>query len=177
MAMTGFYRTLRRPRAHRPLSMMKYDPVGMLGFLYFFFLHEWSGLERTGLVGKRGEEGRGRKISSTPHRTSKANLPYQPWKAGSKDSRALNYTQWLWTRVLEARCHCSSNYSPARISPSADQGHNQGREERLRYCSRGTIKNPKKDEISTGSAGRAPPTSVFRTYSTRPYPLTTLSST
>jgi len=29
MALTGYYRTLRRPRAHRPLSMMKYDPVGM----------------------------------------------------------------------------------------------------------------------------------------------------
>ncbi|KAL8807024.1 MAG: hypothetical protein Q9223_004485, partial [Gallowayella weberi] len=27
MALTGYYRTLRRPRAHRPLSMMKYDPV------------------------------------------------------------------------------------------------------------------------------------------------------
>ena len=27
MAMTGFYRTLVRPRASRPLSMMKYDPV------------------------------------------------------------------------------------------------------------------------------------------------------
>ena len=28
MAMTGYYRTLRRPRTHKPLSMMKYDPVG-----------------------------------------------------------------------------------------------------------------------------------------------------
>lgn len=28
MAMTGYYRTLMRPRAHRPLSMMKYDPIG-----------------------------------------------------------------------------------------------------------------------------------------------------
>lgn len=27
MAMTGFYRTMIRPRAHRPLSMLKYDPV------------------------------------------------------------------------------------------------------------------------------------------------------
>lgn len=27
MAMTGYYRTLSRPRAHRPLSMLKYDPV------------------------------------------------------------------------------------------------------------------------------------------------------
>ncbi|KAL8786115.1 MAG: hypothetical protein Q9213_002981 [Squamulea squamosa] len=33
MALTGYYRTLRRPRAHRPLSMMKYDPVGT--FLHF----------------------------------------------------------------------------------------------------------------------------------------------
>ena len=29
MAMTGYYRTLMRPRAHRPLSMLKYDPIGM----------------------------------------------------------------------------------------------------------------------------------------------------
>ncbi|KAF6227556.1 hypothetical protein HO173_012195 [Letharia columbiana] len=27
MALTGYYRTLRRPRVHRPLSMLKYDPV------------------------------------------------------------------------------------------------------------------------------------------------------
>ncbi|RDI80367.1 hypothetical protein Vi05172_g9642 [Venturia inaequalis] len=27
MAMTGFYRTMTRPRTSRPLSMMKYDPV------------------------------------------------------------------------------------------------------------------------------------------------------
>ena len=26
--MTGYYRTLMRPRAHRPLSMLKYDPIG-----------------------------------------------------------------------------------------------------------------------------------------------------
>ena len=28
MAMTGYYRTLQRPRAHRRLSMLKYDPIG-----------------------------------------------------------------------------------------------------------------------------------------------------
>jgi hypothetical protein len=28
MAMTGYYKTLIRPRTHRPLSMLKYDPVG-----------------------------------------------------------------------------------------------------------------------------------------------------
>jgi hypothetical protein len=28
MAMTGYYKTLMRPRTHRPLSMLKYDPVG-----------------------------------------------------------------------------------------------------------------------------------------------------
>lgn len=27
MAMTGYYRTMIRPRIHRPLSMLKYDPV------------------------------------------------------------------------------------------------------------------------------------------------------
>ena len=29
MAMTGYYRTMQRPRVHRPLSMLKYDPIGM----------------------------------------------------------------------------------------------------------------------------------------------------
>lgn len=33
MAMTGYYKTLVRPRVHRPLSMMKYDPVGMFSDL------------------------------------------------------------------------------------------------------------------------------------------------
>jgi len=28
MAMTGYYKTFVRPRAHRPLSMLKYDPIG-----------------------------------------------------------------------------------------------------------------------------------------------------
>lgn len=28
MAMTGYYKTFVRPRQHRPLSMLKYDPVG-----------------------------------------------------------------------------------------------------------------------------------------------------
>lgn len=28
MAMTGYYKTFSRPRQHRPLSMLKYDPVG-----------------------------------------------------------------------------------------------------------------------------------------------------
>ncbi|EEQ32099.1 mitochondrial 54S ribosomal protein YmL39 [Microsporum canis CBS 113480] len=27
MAMTGYYKTFTRPRASRPLSMLKYDPV------------------------------------------------------------------------------------------------------------------------------------------------------
>ncbi|KAF2259485.1 50S ribosomal protein L33, partial [Lojkania enalia] len=27
MAMTGYYRTMMRPRASRPLSMLKYDPI------------------------------------------------------------------------------------------------------------------------------------------------------
>ncbi len=33
MALTGYYKTLIRPRAHRPLSMLKYDPVGMFWVL------------------------------------------------------------------------------------------------------------------------------------------------
>ena len=28
MALTGYYKTMIRPRTHRPLSMLKYDPVG-----------------------------------------------------------------------------------------------------------------------------------------------------
>jgi hypothetical protein len=36
MALTGYYKTLIRPRTHRPLSMLKYDPVGMLYILSFF---------------------------------------------------------------------------------------------------------------------------------------------
>lgn len=33
MAMTGYYKTFVRPRTHRPLSMIKYDPVGMFSFV------------------------------------------------------------------------------------------------------------------------------------------------
>ena len=35
--MTGYYRTLVRPRQHRPLSMLKYDPVGTF-FLSLLFV-------------------------------------------------------------------------------------------------------------------------------------------
>jgi hypothetical protein len=35
MAMTGYYRTMQRPRAHQPLSMLKYDPVGTVPCLPF----------------------------------------------------------------------------------------------------------------------------------------------
>ncbi|KAL8866547.1 MAG: hypothetical protein Q9174_006240 [Haloplaca sp. 1 TL-2023] len=31
MALTGYYRTFRRPRVHRPLSKMGYDPVADTG--------------------------------------------------------------------------------------------------------------------------------------------------
>lgn len=52
MAMTGYYRTLRRPRAHRPLSMMKYDPVGRFReTLPFFLVHS------TRTTGEEEEDG------------------------------------------------------------------------------------------------------------------------
>ncbi|KAL7274287.1 hypothetical protein RUND412_002812 [Rhizina undulata] len=37
MAMTGYYKTLVRPRLHRPLSMIKYDPIGKELFVWRFF--------------------------------------------------------------------------------------------------------------------------------------------
>ncbi|KUJ23146.1 uncharacterized protein LY89DRAFT_727921 [Mollisia scopiformis] len=33
MALTGYYKTMIRPRLHRPLSMLKYDPVGTFDFI------------------------------------------------------------------------------------------------------------------------------------------------
>ena len=49
MALTGYYKTLIRPRTHRPLSMLKYDPVGR-----FFFLEGADFVD-----GLRGNSGRG----------------------------------------------------------------------------------------------------------------------
>ena len=37
MALTGYYRTMVRPRKSRPLSMLKYDPVGTYHHLCHFF--------------------------------------------------------------------------------------------------------------------------------------------
>jgi hypothetical protein len=57
MALTGYYKTLIRPRQHRPLSMLKYDPVGE-------FLPERPISTTIAMVGGRererevGEEGR-----------------------------------------------------------------------------------------------------------------------
>lgn len=36
MAMTGYYKTLVRPRQHHPLSMLKYDPVGTSDYFSSF---------------------------------------------------------------------------------------------------------------------------------------------
>lgn len=47
MALTGYYKTLIRPRVHRPLSMLKYDPVGMFDHL----IHLLIKLERA--IGSR----------------------------------------------------------------------------------------------------------------------------
>lgn len=35
--MTGYYKTLVRPRQHHPLSMLKYDPVGTSDYLSLHF--------------------------------------------------------------------------------------------------------------------------------------------
>lgn len=51
MALTGYYKTLVRPRTHRPLSMLKYDPVGtFISFwLFLFVLRDFAPL-RTGRI-------------------------------------------------------------------------------------------------------------------------------
>lgn len=65
MAMTGYYRTLVRPRAHRPLSMLKYDPVGMsslspsLSLVRALFGGRMRGLE--GRKREKEKEGEGEK--------------------------------------------------------------------------------------------------------------------
>ncbi|KAI4736115.1 hypothetical protein E4T50_13383 [Aureobasidium sp. EXF-12298] len=51
MALTGYYKTLVRPRQHRPLSMLKYDPVGT--FL-LDFIHSRSLRIREGEIAKDG---------------------------------------------------------------------------------------------------------------------------
>ena len=52
MALTGYYRTLRRPRAHKPLSMLKYDPVGTCEHLPSLELHR-------GLLPEKSSRNRG----------------------------------------------------------------------------------------------------------------------
>lgn len=43
MAMTGYYRTMQRPRAHQPLSMLKYDPIGTASLAFSRRAHEYRG--------------------------------------------------------------------------------------------------------------------------------------
>ncbi|KAK3645754.1 hypothetical protein LTR56_008941 [Elasticomyces elasticus] len=43
MAMTGYYKTFSRPRTHRPLSMLKYDPVGKRE--YQIAVYNWANAE------------------------------------------------------------------------------------------------------------------------------------
>ncbi|CAF9926206.1 MAG: hypothetical protein ALECFALPRED_003388 [Alectoria fallacina] len=65
MALTGYYRTLRRPRAHRPLSMLKYDPVGTSTLPLATIL---AGFEKEGREGKSlvADEGRSKKACPIP---------------------------------------------------------------------------------------------------------------
>ena len=42
MALTGYYKTMVRPRTHRPLSMLKYDPVGESVFLLYAVGDRWG---------------------------------------------------------------------------------------------------------------------------------------
>lgn len=51
MALTGYYKTLIRPRTHRPLSMMKYDPVGKFGFS-LLHTHRLSGYATEVVLGR-----------------------------------------------------------------------------------------------------------------------------
>lgn len=51
MALTGYYKTLMRPRTHRPLSMLKYDPVGMCVF------YTWTLAEEARIENGKGGEG------------------------------------------------------------------------------------------------------------------------
>jgi hypothetical protein len=46
MAMTGYYRTMQRPRVHQPLSMLKYDPIGTFSFPGFVLASEEMGSKR-----------------------------------------------------------------------------------------------------------------------------------
>ncbi|KAI4842441.1 hypothetical protein E4T44_01756 [Aureobasidium sp. EXF-8845] len=54
MALTGYYKTLIRPRQHRPLSMLKYDPVGKFSSSNYTTSCEMERMERMErLVDKR----------------------------------------------------------------------------------------------------------------------------
>jgi hypothetical protein len=53
MAMTGYYRTMQRPRVHQPLSMLKYDPIGT-----FFCLGDVVASEEM-VQKRRGRQGAG----------------------------------------------------------------------------------------------------------------------
>ncbi|TVY40091.1 hypothetical protein LSUB1_G003666, partial [Lachnellula subtilissima] len=44
MALTGYYKTLMRPRTHRPLSMLKYDPVGTFCFSLVYTYGQGKGV-------------------------------------------------------------------------------------------------------------------------------------
>ncbi|KAK7561994.1 hypothetical protein IWX91DRAFT_339987 [Phyllosticta citricarpa] len=57
MAMTGFYRTFVRPRTKRPLSFIKYDPVGKFASTRPSLLVYGGGMEGWG----GGRESRGGK--------------------------------------------------------------------------------------------------------------------
>ncbi|KAF2124019.1 hypothetical protein P153DRAFT_391051 [Dothidotthia symphoricarpi CBS 119687] len=52
MAMTGYYRTLSRPRAHQPLSMLKYDPIGTIPAIVVGATRTRSLLSQPGEFGK-----------------------------------------------------------------------------------------------------------------------------
>ncbi|KAI4728254.1 hypothetical protein E4T49_03900 [Aureobasidium sp. EXF-10728] len=60
MALTGYYKTLVRPRQHRPLSMLKYDPVGTFARYLFptTLRHLWVCGERKKEMAKGQDKNR-----------------------------------------------------------------------------------------------------------------------
>jgi len=102
MAMTGYYKTFVRPRTHRPLSMLKYDPVGTVLLL-----------PRGAWLGARWLTGR--KLNATCCSSS---------RSGRAGSRALRCAAAAAAAVVVASCIIETwsrpimlrNHAPSRGS-------------------------------------------------------------
>jgi hypothetical protein len=101
MAMTGYYRTMQRPRVHQPLSMLKYDPIGTFSCLGDVLASEEMGPKKK----RKRKKRRSRELAERGKQSGNA-----PRTCGDGARRETGAT-WARTQLTGSQCGNKSSSS------------------------------------------------------------------